>query len=72
MKTYAIRMYVSSNELLDVILNDLYKKKILKNFYDIDYKSEPPFVIIKTNITIKKLENILSRKYKNLFKMELL
>ena len=70
MKLFTIRLYTSNADVQNIILNYLYKKKILKNFYEINYKSDNAFVIIKTSTTIKDLEKILSRKYKNLFKME--
>jgi hypothetical protein len=52
---------------IDVILQYLYQKKILKKILQINDKNAPYYGIIETSLKNNDLKKILDRKFKNIF-----
>ncbi len=52
---------------IDMILQYLYQKKILKKILQINDKNEPFYGIIETSLQNDDLKTILDKKFKNIF-----
>ena len=69
MKKYVITIHSYNKDVLDLILEHLYRKKILKKIFDKNDKSDYPYVIIQSSILKSDLKRILSRKFNRKFKL---
>ena len=54
---------------VDIILQYLYQKKILKKILQINDKNAPFYGIIETSLKSNDLKTILDKKFKNIFLM---
>ena len=54
---------------IDMILQYLYQKKILKKILQINDKNEPFYGIIETSLKSNDLKTLLDKKFKNIFLM---
>lgn len=71
MRTFKVTVFLESKDLIDIILDYLYKKKLLKKILEINDKFDYPFVIIESTLNKKDLNKIfLKSKFRNYIKLE--
>ena len=71
MRTFKIAVFLESSGLIDIVLEFLYKDKILKKILEINDKFEYPYVIIESTINKKDLNKIfIKSKFRNYIKLE--
>ena len=64
-----ITIFAENSEIIDLIVEYLYFKKVLKNILHKDDKSDPPFVIILSKLEKKQINKILASRFYNSYQL---
>lgn len=70
MKGFNYTIFVNESSTIDLILDYLYKKNILKKILDRNDKFDYPYVIIVTCLNKNDINKILKSKFYNNYKLE--
>lgn len=70
MKGFNCTIFVNESSAIDLILDYLYRKNILKKILDRNDKFDYPYVIIVTCLNKNDINKILKSKFYNNYKLE--
>lgn len=70
MKGFNCTIFVNESSTIDLILDYLYRKNILKKILDRNDKFDYPYVIIVTCLNKNDINKILKSKFYNNYKLE--
>ena len=69
MKLHTVTVFAIDTNVIDMILDFLYRKKILKKIFRRNDKLDNPCCIIKITLTIKEANKILASKFYNAYQL---